>query len=126
MAVAASVSILAGWTGICLGFVSGAWLGLATSDDAAFGGYASLNRRYLRLGHIALAALGMVNVQAGLTTQAGFPMPDLARALLLAGLALMPLACFLHAAGVKRRTALFALPAGTLILGGGLVAWNLW
>lgn len=125
MDVPLDMSILAGWCGICLGFLSGAWLGLATSDDAAMGGYASRRRRYIRLGHIALVALGMINVQAGLTTQAGYPVPDLARVLLLAGLVAMPLACFLHAAGVNRRTALFALPAGVLIVGGSLVAWTL-
>jgi len=52
----------AGWTLMLSAFISGAVLGLFFHRDDFLGGYASFRRRILRLGHIALAALGMINV----------------------------------------------------------------
>lgn len=43
-------------------FVTGAALGLFFYRADFLGGYASFPRRMVRLGHIALAALGMMNV----------------------------------------------------------------
>jgi len=47
---------------ILAAFVSGAGIGLHFYRDDFLGGYSSFRRRILRLGHIALAALGMMNV----------------------------------------------------------------
>src|SRR5437870_1544132 len=52
----------AGWTMILTAFVTGAILGLFFYREDFLGGYASFRRRILRLGHIALAALGTINV----------------------------------------------------------------
>ncbi len=52
----------AGWLLLVAAFASGALIGLFFHRPGWLGGYDSLPRRLLRLGHIALAALGMVNV----------------------------------------------------------------
>ena len=44
------------------GFVSGAGMGLLAQDEHWLGGYASRTRRLVRLGHIALVALGSLNI----------------------------------------------------------------
>ena len=51
-----------GWSLILAAFVSGAGIGLFFHREDFWGGYASFRRRIVRLGHIALAALGMLNV----------------------------------------------------------------
>ena len=42
--------------------MTGAVLGLRFHRDDFLGGYGSFRRRIVRLGHIAMAALGMINV----------------------------------------------------------------
>src|SRR6266540_3316662 len=51
-----------GWWLLLFAFVTGAGLGLFFHRDDFLGGYNSFRRRIVRLGHIALAALGMLNV----------------------------------------------------------------
>lgn len=51
-----------GWWLLLLAFITGAGLGLFFHRDDFLGGYNSFRRRIVRLGHIALAALGMLNV----------------------------------------------------------------
>lgn len=51
-----------GWGAILTAFLTGAILGLNFWRDDFMGGYASFRRRIARLGHIALAALGMINI----------------------------------------------------------------
>jgi hypothetical protein len=51
-----------GWSMVLAAFVTGAALGLFFYRADFLGGYASFSRRMVRLGHIALAALGMMNV----------------------------------------------------------------
>ncbi len=51
-----------GWSLVLTAFVTGAALGLFFHREDFWGGYASFRRRIVRLGHIALAALGMMNV----------------------------------------------------------------
>src|SRR5438105_14598015 len=45
-----------------MAFVTGAAIGLFFHRADFLGGYGAFRRRILRLGHIALAALGMLNV----------------------------------------------------------------
>lgn len=52
----------AGWSLVLTAFVTGAGLGLFFHREDFWGGYASFRRRIVRLGHIALAALGLMNV----------------------------------------------------------------
>lgn len=55
-----------GWGMILTAFVTGAILGLFFHREDFLGGYMSFRRRILRLGHIALAGLGMINILFGL------------------------------------------------------------
>src|SRR5437868_6691098 len=87
----------AGWCLILSAFITGAGLGLFFHRDDFWGGYGSFRRRIVRLGHIALAALGMMNVLYSLS-----PWPRLrsdpsavAATGFAAGALLMPAVCFL-------------------------------
>ena len=51
-----------GWWLVLFAFITGAGLGLFFHHEDFLGGYQSFRRRIVRLGHIALAALGMLNV----------------------------------------------------------------
>lgn len=84
----------AGWWLILAAFVTGALLGLGFHREDFLGGYGSFRRRLARLGHIALAALGGLNVLYGL---APVPADSLPGWLLLAGGIAMPAVCFLSA-----------------------------
>jgi hypothetical protein len=95
-----------GWCLILAGFASGAALGLFFHRESFLGGYGSFRRRMLRLGHIACAALGMLNLIVGLSAQ---PSP-----LLVAGGVMMPAVCFLTAWKEKCRH-LFLIPVVTLV-----------
>lgn len=84
-----------GWSLIGLSFVTGAIIGLGFHREDFLGGYTSFRRRIIRLGHIALAALGLMNVVYGIAT---FPLGrwgELASIALLAGAIAMPTVCFL-------------------------------
>jgi len=100
-----------GW-GLILGaFAVGAGIGLFFHRDEFWGGYASWRRRLSRLGHIAMAALGIVNVIYSL---APAPSP-VAGAVLLSGALTMPSVCFLSA-WKKRLRHLFFIPVVLLVL----------
>ena len=88
-----------GWSLILAGFLSGAVIGLGFHREGFLGGYGAFRRRLLRLGHIALVALGVLNLLFSFS-----PLPSLdPRAVWLASQALifgsltMPLVCFLAA-----------------------------
>ena len=51
-----------GWSSLLAAFLTGIPLGLSFHREDFWGGYTSFRRRIVRLGHVALAALGMVNV----------------------------------------------------------------
>lgn len=89
-----AVNFLAGWWLILAAFVTGAAIGLGFHRENFLGGYGSFRRRLTRLGHIALAALGGLNVLYGL---APVPVSTVPGRLLLAGAIAMPLVCFLSA-----------------------------
>jgi hypothetical protein len=96
----------AGWWLILAGFASGAALGLFFHRPDFLGGYASLRRRMVRLGHIAFCALGILNLIVGLSPQTS--------PWLMAGSVLMPVVCFLTAWKEKCRH-FFALPVVLLV-----------
>lgn len=119
--IASPASLQLGWSLILAAFVSGAVIGLKFHRDDWLGGYASFSRRMLRLGHIALAALGVLNILFAIMP-AGLLLPRnaLVAALLLAiGAVLMPLICFLSAWRECHRR-LFFLPVLALL--GGVVS----
>jgi hypothetical protein len=105
----------AGWGFVLAAFLSGAGIGMFFHRDGFLGGYASYPRRMLRLGHIALAALGMMNVLFALSPLPTGRATSVASGLFLAGAVLMPAVCFL-AAWRKPLRHLFFLPVAALVL----------
>jgi hypothetical protein len=90
----------AGWSGMILGLVSGAVIGLKFHDETFAGGYPSFRRRMLRLAHVAFFALGIINVIFALTLisyEVDLRYPAVASASLALAVYLMPLVCYLSA-----------------------------
>jgi len=87
----------AGWALVLAAFVTGGALGLFFHRENFLGGYNSFRRRIWRLGHIALAALGMINLLFALSPWpgAGSWQADAASALFIVGGVSMPAVCFL-------------------------------
>jgi hypothetical protein len=106
-----------GWGLLLSAFVTGAAIGLFFHVDDFLGGYLSFRRRLIRLGHIAQAALGMLNILYGLS-----PWPEHGRiealaatvAFIVGGLS-MPLVCFLTG-WRKGFRHLFFVPVTALVL----------
>jgi len=110
------VNWFGGWSLIGLAFATGAAIGLFFHRENFWGGYASFRRRIIRLGHIALAALGMMNVIYGIAPwpAAGSRFGDAASIALLVGGAAMPAVCFLAGWRPSFRK-LFFIPVTSLI-----------
>jgi hypothetical protein len=97
---------------VAAGFVSGAAVGMGFHHEGFLGGYGSYRRRLLRLGHVALVALGLFNVLFSLlptTSLSGSQVMAAASLAWLAGGFAMPLVCFLAAWRPALRPA-FAVP----------------
>ncbi len=115
------------WVWICLGIVSGAWIGLGFKNEDHMGGYAGWRRRMLRLGHIAFfgtAILNILFVQAAFRGGLSPVWIRIASWSFIAGAALMPAVCFLSAFW-KRASVLFVLPVVALSAGSVIVATGL-
>jgi hypothetical protein len=117
--------LIIGWASMIGGAVSGAAIGLFFHLDAWMGGYGSFRRRLVRLGHIAMFGLGILNVLFALSVSAR-PLPPayvpFASAGFAAAVVTMPLCCFLTAWRPSFRH-LFPVPVVSLLLGlGALVA----
>ena len=119
--------LLAGWSGVLFGALSGAVMGLFFHREDWAGGYGSYPRRMMRLGHIAFFGIGILNLLYGLSlesiTLSVVAMGVASKGLLTAAIA-MPLVCMM-AAWWKPFRHLFAIPvvgvfAGILpiVLGG--------
>lgn len=92
--------LVVAWSGMALGVVSGAIIGLFFTREDWMGGYNSHRRRLTRLGHIAFFGLGFVNFAYALTLHAGLSDPGRAWPAAIAftiGAATMPACCFLCA-----------------------------
>ena len=106
-----------GWWLVLAGFATGAVIGLSFHRDDFLGGYHSFRRRLVRLGHIALAALGIMNVVFSLSPwpPAGTSLGTAASICFVAGGVTMPAACFLTAWRQRFRQ-VFAVPVIALML----------
>ena len=113
MVIAHHFNWMLGWGLVLAGFLSGAAIGLSFHREDFLGGYTSFPRRMLRLGHVALIALGVLNVVFSLTPFVD-PLRSTAAVCFAAGAVLMPLLCFLTAwrNGFRR---LFFVPVVTLV-----------
>ena len=100
-----------GWSLVLVAFLTGAGIGLFFHRDEFWGGYDSWRRRMARLGHIAMAALGLMNVVYSLA-----PASSAAAGMaLLAGAVAMPGVCFLSA-WKKSFRHLFFIPVTMLVV----------
>jgi hypothetical protein len=120
-----AINFAAGWWLILAAFASGAAMGLGFHREDFLGGYGSFRRRLLRLGHIALAALGVLNVLYGLSPvfTGGGTRALLPGMLLVAGAVAMPLVCFLSAWRTPLRR-LFFVPVALLMAAVGLIIFG--
>jgi len=115
----------AGWGLLLVAFVTGAGLGLFFHEEDFWDGYASFRRRLVRLGHIALAALGMVNLLFALSP---WPVASEWQATpasvgWIFGAIFMPVTCFLTA-WRKGFRPLFVIPVSLLVLAVVLTLWG--
>ncbi len=114
-AVANPLNYLAGWSLVLAGFLSGAAIGLGFHRDDFLGGYTSLRRRMVRLGHIAFVALGIINVVFALSpAPADQTTAAIASICFLTGGVAMPIVCFLTAWRERFRH-LFFIPVTALV-----------
>jgi hypothetical protein len=108
-----------GWAWVVLGFVTGAMLGMGFSREGFLGGYDSWPRPLVRLGHIALVALGVLNIlfaQSVARVELGEGWVWAASVSLMVGGVLMPLCCAM-AAWRRGCVGLFAAPVAALAFG---------
>ena len=107
-----------GWASILVAVGLGLWMGVKFQNEEWLGGYGALRRRMVRLAHIALAGLGMINIEFGRSVGELALSPLLIRgasfAFIIAAVS-MPACCLLIANNV-RRFQLFALPVGSLVV----------
>jgi hypothetical protein len=120
----ARINLLAGWISMIAGATSGAVIGLFFHKEGWMGGYASLRRRMIRLGHIAFFGLGIVNVLFAISVIA-VPIPaayaSFASAGFVVALVTMPACCFITAWRMGFHY-LFVVPVLAVLIGlGGLI-----
>lgn len=121
------IHLVAGWTGMLGGVISGAGIGLFFHRERWLGGYAALARRLIRLGHIAFFGLGFLNLFFAMSIAQAPIAPALANVAskaLIAGAIAMPLCCFAAAWRTSLRH-LFPIPVACVLVGivGLLIGW---
>jgi hypothetical protein len=113
-----------GWSLLLTAFVTGAAGGLYFHREDFLGGYTSFRRRIMRLGHIALAALGMINILFSLAPPASETSTHalVASAGFIVGGVTMPAVCFLTSWRIGFRY-LFFIPVGSLLIAVVVTLW---
>jgi hypothetical protein len=110
-----SANWYAGWYLLLAAFATGAILGIFFANDKFLGGYSSWPRRLARLGHIACAALGFLNILYAVAPISPTPWQHKTASIgLIVGGVTMPLACFL-AAWKKPLKLFFPIPVAALV-----------
>ncbi|MFB3921479.1 MAG: hypothetical protein ACE145_07135 [Terriglobia bacterium] len=117
-----------GWTSVLAGGAMGLYMGLRFRREDWLGGYNSFPRRMVRLAHVALMALGILNIQFGQSLprmQLGPTTEMVASFSFMSAAVLMP-ACCLWMAARRSRFEIFAAPVSCLAAGlvltiGGLI-----
>jgi hypothetical protein len=107
----------AGWFLLLAGVLTGGFAALTFHRENYNGGYESFPRRLMRLGHVALAALGMVNLLYALSPWP-YPWTDEAKyasyCFVLGGIS-MPTVCFMTS-WFKPARHLFFIPVSLLVV----------
>lgn len=110
---------IVGWVAILVSLALGLYQGVKFQREDWLGGYTAFPRRMVRLAHVALAALGILNVQFAQSLPRLNLCPPLAAvdsAALIAAAALMP-ACCLWLARRRSHFGIFAAPVACLAVG---------
>lgn len=105
-----------GWLAILAGLLSGAIIGIYFHRENWLGGYASWQRRMLRLAHISMVGTGLLNVAFALSSSAlkiAAPL-RVASILFIVGAVSMPTICALSAFRPNLRN-LFLIPVFSLL-----------
>ena len=108
-----------GWISVLAGLVMGLYMGMKFQREDWLGGYNAFPRRMVRLAHVALVALGMLNIlyaQSAARQHIGPTLDHVASAAFMAAAVLMP-ACCLWIATRRRNFEFFAAPIGCLATG---------
>ena len=119
-------NVVAGWVGILCGVIAGSVMGLFVHVEDWAGGYSAFRRRMLRLGHVSLVGLGILNIMFGLTTKSAghaAALPNIAAGSMILGGITMPLCCYLTAWRTSFRH-LFPIPVVSVATGVVLVLWG--
>ena len=121
------INIVFGWAWMCVGLVLGLIMGMRAEGEQWLGGYGSLNRRYLRLGHIAFIALSIISILYGIELgSATLPhyVVSFGSPLLIFGAAGVPVTCVV-AAFFRKAKYFLPLPAMSLLVGIAILAIGL-
>ena len=120
------INIYTAWIAFLLGCIAGAVPGMFFHKENWLGGYASWQRRLVRLAHISFFGIGFLNLAFALTSrqlglESGIIIPSV---LLITGVVTMPLVCYLSAWKPLFRHAFF-IPAGSVILALIFFLWRI-
>jgi hypothetical protein len=113
-----NINLYVAWIGILLGIVFGMVQGMFFHKDEWLGGYGSWRRRIMRLGHISLFGIAIINAFFVFTVFF-FEIEEwilLPSRLLIIGAITMPLICYLSAFKKFFRN-LFFIPVLSVLLG---------
>lgn len=108
-----------GWISVLAGLGLGLYMGVKFQREDWLGGYNAFPRRMVRLAHVALVALGMLNIQFAHSLprlELGPRAAGVASVALMAAAILMP-ACCLWIAFRRRHFEVFAAPVSCLAIG---------
>ena len=108
-----------GWISVLGSLAMGLVMGIKFQREDWLGGYNAFPRRMVRLAHIALAALGMLNIlfaQSQARLEMAAATARIASVSFVAAAIFMP-ACCLYLAARRRHFEIFALPIFSLATG---------
>lgn len=113
-----TINLYAAWIGISLGVVAGLIAGLFFHREDFLGGYGSWPRRLMRLGHVSLFGLALLNLAFFGTARLLPVATDLSAIswLFLIGAITMPLVCY-TSAFVRPARHLFFIPVLSVAIG---------
>lgn len=112
-------NVIFGWAWMCMGFIMGMVLGIWAEGKEWLGGYASVTRRFLRLGHVAFIALSIINILYGkelASVDLSDSMKNIGSYLMIFGAVGVPITC-LCAAFIRKSKYFLPLPASALLIG---------
>jgi len=121
------INFVVGWSAILIGLLVGAVIGMFFHREEWLGGYASWQRRMLRLAHISLVATGLLNLAFALLGSGihSYAVSALSSTLFVVGAVTMPTVCLLAAWRSAMRH-LFFIPVLSLVAGtAGVLYWGL-